>query len=271
MACQVTESLSIGVSPTFDIAQIQLAPFPFASPIAGQYPSATNTHQFYGGGFQVGLLYRTPVGVNFGASFKSPQWFKTFDFNATDPITGLNREITADFRYPMIASVGAAWTNYQLTLLADVRWIDFNSIPIFGDSAGFDTTGAVTGLGWESVFSAALGAQYLLSDRVHLRVGYTATENPISGRDAMFSIPAPAIFQHAFDLGATLQLTDYISVSATWTHAFTNEIDGQLMSPAIGPLPGSSITIEETIDSAVSWASASFIKRRRFGKVSRGF
>ena len=123
----------------------------------------------WGAGFHVGAYY-TWESWGFGASFKSPQWFETFRYQATDEL-GHPRNLKLRFDYPMIVSLGAAYSGFDRFLFAlDVRYVDYRNTKGFGP-AGFDATGAVTGVGWDSVVLVAAGVQYRLSEAVSLRMG----------------------------------------------------------------------------------------------------
>jgi hypothetical protein len=55
--------------------------------------------------------------------------------------------------------------------------------------------------GGDSVFAVALGAQYELTDRVALRMGYLANENPIPDIATLFNVQLPTINQHQISVG----------------------------------------------------------------------
>ena len=260
VAWEITDRVSIGVAPTINMVDAQASPFPFAPTNADfSYSSATGNRAVWGIGAQAGIFYESPSGVNLGFSVKTPQWFSRFKFNSEDEM-GLPRELSTQIEYPMILSLGAAYSGIENLLLAvDVRWIDYASTEAFGESATFSAPPDFTlnGLGWESVWFVALGAQLELTDRLMLRAGYSYNENPIPGALTALNVFAPGIFQHVLNIGASLQLTDSIVASLTWAHGFDNSISGPLISPA-GAVPMSKVGLNQEVDSVVLGLSVLF-------------
>src|SRR5262249_61919213 len=84
-------------------------PTPVPGTPVADYPAGTHTRTAWGQGFQVGAYYTTDVGLNVGASYKSPQWFEPFRWNNQDSF-GLPRNDKFHFVLPMIFSFGPADT-----------------------------------------------------------------------------------------------------------------------------------------------------------------
>lgn len=255
MAVKLTDTISFGVAPTFNMAEAQLDPFGLAAPDDANgdtiftYQSAIQSRMRPGIGVQAGLFMDTEL-FNLGLSLKSPQWFQKFEYETTDEI-GMPRQVEADITYPMILSLGYAYKGWDRWLIAvDARYVDFSSTETFGDSAGFDGTGAVTGLGWKSVFLTGVGAQYQVTDRWTLRGGYSYNTNPIPDQAAFYNTQAAAVYQHVLSVGSSYQLTRNIVSSITWVHGFHNAIDGPWQSP-LGPVPGSVVRVDQEVDSLV--------------------
>ncbi|MBI3468715.1 MAG: outer membrane protein transport protein [Planctomycetes bacterium] len=257
-AYQITDHLSVGFAPTVSLAQLSLDPAVFASPNAnGSYPSATHGRMFWGIGCQGGVYYTSDSCWNFGASIKSTQFFETFRWHSVSS-TGVNRTVKFDADYPMILSFGVGYTGFERWVLAaDFRWLDYENTDGLR-SSGFDSTGAVKGLGWDSIFALALGAQYQWSDRVSLRIGYSFNENPIDDSQAFINAASPVIAEHTLYLGASYKLTDAWKVSVAYVHAFENSISGPIVSPAAGPLAGTSAKSEMFADALVVGVSVQF-------------
>ncbi len=258
----LTDNLAIGFAPTVTMAELVVDPATFAAPDdanangVATFPSATHSRIHWALGFQVGIYYTSDTCWHFGASAKSPQWFQTFRWNSTDEL-GRPRTVTADFDYPMILSVGAAYSGFdRLIVAADVRWIDFEHTDGLR-AAGFDATGAITGLGWDSVFSFGLGAQYQLTEWLSLRSGYLYNQNPVPDELTSFNLASPVIYEHGLYLGASYQVTQAWKVSAAYVHAFENSIEGPIVTP-LGPIPGSSVKSTLSTDSVVMGVSVLF-------------
>jgi long-chain fatty acid transport protein len=193
----------------------------------------------------------------FGASLKSPQWFETYTFNAVTATGNPARpKFTQDF--PMIASVGTSYKGIErLLLAADMRFVDYRDTNGFRH-AGFDAAGRFEGLGWQNVFSVATGAQYLLTDLLALRAGYTFSMNPAGNAVTSFNLGSPTIIQHTLGVGGTYQVTQTFSVSLAYVHLFQNSITGPIIQPFVGPVHGSSVRTAATADSVVFGGAVTF-------------
>lgn len=259
LSYQITDRLAVGFGPTIDIADAQVVPFPFDAPNPpGIYPGATGNRNVWGLGAQAGLYYETDSGVNLGASIKSPQWFERLEVNSTDA-NGFGRELTTQFEYPMIISLGAAYDAIDNVLLAvDLRYIDFDSTQLFGEPAEFKPTGALRGLGWESVWLLCIGGQWQVTERLALRAGYSYNQNPIPDRLSMFNVLAPSVYQNVINFGGSLKLTESLVGSLTYVHAFDHTISGPFIAPPGIPVPASRVAISETIDALVLGLSVLF-------------
>jgi long-chain fatty acid transport protein len=257
VSLQLTDRLSIGGGPTVTMADLQADPLFVVSPDAnGAYPSGTHTHFTWGGGFQVGAFYKLDGGWNLGASFKSPQWFNNFDFQATDD---KGRPLPSSFRFdlPLIASVGVGYTGFDRWLLAaDFRYIDYGNATGFHQS-GFDSTGALQGLGWHSIFAMSTGAQYRVTDAVSVRVGYSYNQNPIPDNQASANVVSPLILEHTVYVGASYRVTDSFLLSLAYLHGFQNSIQGPLVT-SLGTVAGSSVQTSASLDAVVLGATVFF-------------
>jgi long-chain fatty acid transport protein len=263
VAYQLTDHLSIGLAPTVDLATLLVDPAIFASPNnAGQslfpaYPAATHSRAAWGLGFQTGLYYTSLAGWSFGASVKSPQWFEPFRYNAVDGF-GRARALKFHLDLPLIVSLGVSYTGLSRTVLAaDFRYMDYKNTNGFNRS-GFAADGAVQGLGWDSIFVLALGAQYQLTDTLFLRAGYTYNGNPVPGGQAFFNIASPTILQHTISIGATYKMSDRLLLSLAYAHSFENSVQSSLVLPSLGPIPGSSVESRAWADFIILGASVLF-------------
>ncbi len=265
VAYKLTDTLSVGVAANFDVGYLSANPGLFASPtrVNGaqgpglNYPVATNGRSRYGGGFHLGLYYNPGNNWTFGASVKSPQWFDTYTFNG---INAKGQAVTpkVDLDFPMVISVGTAYTGFdKLLLAADLRYFDFHNTDGFR-SSGFDSTGAVRGLGWQNTFGMALGAQYLLSEKFTVRGGYTFSMCPPGDAVTQFNLVSPNLIQHSLAAGASYLVTEKFTLSLTYVHYFQNSIRGPLVSPATGPIAGTEVVNTSTGDSVVIGATVGF-------------
>jgi long-chain fatty acid transport protein len=262
ISVQLTDRLSVGFGPTIDMGSLSADPAVFASPDDADgdgfatYPSGTHGRVAWGGGFQAGLFWKASDHWQFGASFKSPQWFEDYQFNSADEL-GQPRTLTVHLNMPMISSVGVAYTGFERWLLAaDFRYYDYGNTEGFRQS-GFDPTGAVQGLGWHSIFAVAVGAQYKLTDTLSARVGYTFNQDPISDTQSSFNVVSPTIVEHAVYCGLSYQVTEALLLSVAYAHGFQNSISGPLLTP-LGPVPGSVVANTVSADTFLLGATVRF-------------
>jgi long-chain fatty acid transport protein len=267
IACQITENLAIGAAANLDLGSLSANPGVFGAPtlvstpipnLPGlNYPSATDGRFRWGGGFSVGAYYDAGTNWKFGASVKSPQWFDTYTFNAVTANGHIVRP-KVDVDFPMIASVGTAYTGIERLLFAlDLRFADFRDTNGFRHS-GFNPNGSVAGLGWQNLFALGTGVQYQFTDALSLRAGYTFSMNPAGNSVAVFSLLAPTIVQHSVAAGLSYNLTKSCKLSLAYVHFFENSIQGPIITPLTGPIRGSEVRTSATADAVLLGATVSF-------------
>jgi long-chain fatty acid transport protein len=253
---QVTDRLSIGGGPTLTMASLAADPLFLTAPTNGIYPAGTHNQLNWGGGFQVGAYYKLDDGWSVGASVKSPQWMDSFHFDTVN-VLGVPHEAAFRFNIPMIVSLGVGYTGFdRWTLAADVRYVDYHNADGF-DQGGFTSTGAVAGLGWRSIFALSLGAQYQMTDHFSVRMGYSYNQDPISDSQTSFNVASSTILEHAIYCGFSYQVSDALSLSLAYAHAFQNSISGPLVTPA-GAVPGSSVGLTTSADLLVLGLTVKF-------------
>ena len=248
VACAVTDRLSIGVTPTISFSYLSANPLVLAAPNppvgAGglpQYGNGFGSRVSWGGGVNLGLYYILSDAWHFGATIKSPQWFEPMRINSQNQ-AGQPTQAKLDFQLPMVLSFGTAYTGFERLIIdCDLRYFDYSAARGFYQS-GFQANGAVAGLGWNSVFGLALGAQYLLTDRFTVRTGYSYNGNPIPAAQSEFNVASPLIYQHIVSCGVSAKIASNVQANVAYSHAFQNSITGPLYNPAFGALPGTSVT-----------------------------
>jgi long-chain fatty acid transport protein len=259
---RLTDHLAVGVAATVDMSYLTADPAIIASPDGSltpafpSYGAATHTQIAWGMGCQAGVFYTTEMGVNFGASIKSPQWNEPFRYNAQSQV-GAPRLLKFHFDVPLIVSVGTSYTGFErLVLAADFRYVDFGNAQGLHRS-GFDPTGAIAGLGWDSTFAMALGAQYKVTDCLSTRIGYTFNTNPISNAQSSFNVASATIVEHSLAVGLSYRLVNNLDLSVTYAHDFENSINGPIISTR-GAIPGSSVGSNISADALLFGASLKF-------------
>lgn len=235
---QATDRLVVGVGPTVDLALVSFDPAYFAPPnqipgFPNTFNSATNARPYWGGGVRAGLVYSLTDSFDVGFGYTSPQWLETWRFNSRDNL-GNPLTLALDATLPAIYSWGLAWRGTdRLTLAADLRYFDYENTNLFGRPA------REGGLGWESTFAVAVGANYQVTDRVAVRAGYQYNENPLRNASTLFNIQSPAIIQHAISVGTTVAVTDALSTSIGYSYGFENTVTGRAVQ-----IPNANISLE---------------------------
>jgi long-chain fatty acid transport protein len=256
---QLTERLAIGAGPVITAGTPSFNPAFFA-PSKGPlglptFPAGTNARPYWGGGFQVGLLYELNDDWNLGFSYKSPIWQERWDFNAATPTTLVPRRIGIQASLPQMLSWGVAYKGLARTLIAlDLRYIDYADSELFGQKV------IDGGLGWRSVFVVALGAQYEATDRLTLRGGYLYNTNPIPNPVTLFNAQAPGIITNTLTMGASYELNENVTASLAWMHGFRNSIQGPILQ-----IPGSTVRIDAQVDTLWAGVNIKFGGQKRKG------
>lgn len=254
IAYQVNNSVSFGIAPSLNVAMLTVGPFPAATPNDANgdgfpsYPDAPRDAA-YGFGVQAGVLVQSELGWNVAVSFKSRQYFSDFEFDCEDELGVVGVE---KFRmdYPMILSGGLGYSIDKFTLAADLRYIDFSHTPGF-DVSGFSQTGAVLGFGWDTIMLGAIGLQYEVADGIPVRIGYSYNENPISDEMTFYNVSSPAIIQHHFSAGFSVDINNTVTASVAAQYGLQNSIEGPWYNPAFGAVSGTTVTSELSTFTAI--------------------
>lgn len=255
------ERWSVSFSPLLNLGMLQVDPAVFAAPDDANgdgfatYPSGTHSQTAWGGGFSIGTYYDAGEWA-FGASYKSKQWFESYQFNTTDEL-GLPRTLFFKLNLPSVISLGTSYRGIENWLFAaDIRYLDYGNTEGFGET-GFAPTGALLGLGQKSIIAIALGTQYQMTDSLSLRMGYSWSENPVPSSQTSANAASPLVLQHVLSTGATYQATDALALSIAYSHAFENSTTGPLTLPG-GAVPGTSVTSTANADMVIFGATVRF-------------
>ncbi len=231
----------MAVGPTITTGEASVEPFVFAAPnTSGQYAEARATRYGWGGGAQAGVYFVANDYWRFGASLKTKQWMEPLRFFSTDA-SGADRPLKLNFDLPTILSFGTGYTPAENWLIAfDIRYFDYHNSSGLGDAAVYNSDGSLGGLGWRSAIATALGVQYMWSERVSLRGGYTYNESPIKKNQAFFNTATPLHYQHMLSSGFGYALAKNVDVNMAYSYMLPAELRGPITLPS-GNIPGSNV------------------------------
>ncbi|MGO4905007.1 OmpP1/FadL family transporter [Flavobacterium sp. W20_MBD1_R3] len=247
-AYKLSKSVSIGVSPNFNIATLELKPNPTASPTIAGYPT-TNNAMATGFGGQIGIFYQNEEGFKLGASYKTEQQFSNFEFENTY-LDNSTSENSFKMNFPAVYSLGVGYSNSKVDLAFDFRQVEYSKTEGFQDY-GWSATSAVKGFGWKDMQILSLGAQYKGIKKLPLRVGYTYNTNPIKPELAFFSTSATAVIQNAYQFGFGYEFSEKLTLNAVYHNAIS---DGSTEGPIYNPmLAGQNDSLGTVPNSKVSY------------------
>ncbi len=237
MSKQISRYMAVGGGLVVNSVNLALDPAFFAARNPnGTFPPATNGRPRWGAGFQVGLFYSDRETWNFGASFKSQQWFETFHYNSKFP-NGLARDLELQFSLPSIFSFGVGYNLSDKTLISgDVRRFDYANTDLFGD------TPETGGLGWESIWSFAVGVHHGVNDSVSIQAGFLFNQNPIPAGATLSNIQLPAINTKSLSAGVTVALTESVDIVGSAVYAFTHRNRSTILE-----IPGTAVQLKQDL------------------------
>jgi long-chain fatty acid transport protein len=225
-AITVSDRLVVGFGPTVDVAFASFDPYYLAGANdangdgVGTFPTGSHTRPFWGGGFRAGAVYSITDQIDVGFGYTSPQWFETWKFYARNEI-GTPQRFTLNVSLPAIYSLGLAVRPTERLLVgADLRYFDYKNTKLFGQRL------VDGGLGWDSIWAIAVGGRYQATDRIAVSAGYVCNENPIPSIGTLFNVQAPAINQHTFSVGSTMNITEALSLSLGYSYMMRNSQSG---------------------------------------------
>jgi len=248
VAYEISDKFSIGFTPNFNYASLEIAPNPTTAPdlpvdfggTGKGYPEA-DAASTTGIGGQIGLFYDSGKGFKLGASYKTKQTLGDLKFDNTYLDGSDAPENQFDMDFPAILSFGVGYSNETFDLAVDYRMVDYENTGGFeekgwviaeeGMMAGYPT-GAVKGFGWKNIHIISAGLQYKGINKLPLRVGYTYSSNPIDEELAFFSVNATAVVKNAFQFGFGYEISDKFTLNGVYHHGASNgKTEGEMVDP----------------------------------------
>ena len=252
---KIDEHLSIGLAPTFNYSSLQLAPNPLSSPSPTLGYPVSDKATALGLGGQVGIFYNSSKGLKLGVSYKSPQYFGSFDFKNTYLNGDKAPNVQFKMNYPAILSAGIGYSMNTFDLAVDYRFVNYENTDGF-KAKGWTNTASVAGFGWKNMSIISAGIQYKGIHKLPIRVGYTYSSNPITSELAFFSTPATAVIKNAFQFGFGYECNHRLTLNAVYHHGTSDgSTSGPLLNPMMitasnpnGVIPNSNVSYKMTTD-----------------------
>ena len=237
MSKQLTSLIAVGVGAQVTSLSVAVDPAFFADRLpSGLFPPATQGRSYWGGGYQAGVLLTPSSMWNFGASFKSRQFFESFDFNSKDA-RGNAISLSQELSFPWILSFGAAYKGIDKTLVAfDFRHLAYDDTKLFGEPP------AEGGLGWDSIWAAALGFERQVTDMIAVQGGLSMNGNPIPDAATLLNIQFPAINKYSISGGASVALTDRVDITGSVVYGLPHTNRGTILQ-----IPGTLVEIRQDL------------------------
>lgn len=256
VAYQVNDSLSIGGALVVGRASLTARPAGFASPDCSAggvcfVPNA-DSDSAWGFGAQVGVLYKVSDAFNVGLSYQSEMDFEDFEWNSAVanpnlPTFGTRRTLKLQVNNPANVVLGIGFMpTEKLKIALDAKQM------FFADAEGFGDV-----LGWQDITAYGVGVQFQASPKLALRAGYNQTEGAIPDEATFFNVASPAVFGSHVTVGMGVGVTESLTLNLGYYRALSEEISGPFVSPVTGPVPGTRVTTEMTLDSILATFSFS--------------
>ena len=190
VAVQVSDSLALAVGYRLSFGVIKTATDALGLPpaLASLAHDETNLSGANYAGLQAGIRYTPCPGIEAGLTYRSKM-----TLHLTDPkAPKTNQELIKP--HFLGGGIGATFLDQDLKVAFDFKYW------LYGQERGNKDL-----KNWQDAYSGHFGAEYKVTARVPVRVGYTLGRQGVSDRAASFSAPTPGKTQ-AFTVGAGILL-----------------------------------------------------------------
>ena len=229
----VVQYISAKLSNAIDFGSIAAASMVPGAVPGGQDGRGKLRGDDVGFGFTAGMMWQPRDYLRFGASYRSyidheidgKAEFDRGTSGVGDLIANVsggfrNTGIKASAQTPDIANIGFHYDiNDQFSIMGMAEWTNwsrFDELRIrFDNPAQPDS---VTDESWNDSWYFALGGEYRATDELTLRAGVAFDESPIP--DGTRTPRIPGEDRYWVSVGATYEVSDWMSVSAGYTHIF---------------------------------------------------
>lgn len=219
---KVSDKLSVGAALNIDYQSLALSNPQYSLP----------QNQVYGFGATAGLIYKFSDRLQLGASWISKQSMSEFRWNTAAG------EFSMTMDAPQQFALGLAFTPMPgLLIEADVKSIQFgdvlDSIAMARPPGYAGPIPAGLNFGWDDQVVYAIGVQKDIDPKTTVRAGFNYGKSPIGREDVNANIGSLAITETHLSLGLTRKLSDKVSASLSYMHAFHNDVTSNTTSNKI--------------------------------------
>lgn len=209
---RVADGLSLGASYRITYAQQKTSlVIPLPDPMTGMPVPTVMEAELTGtnfAGFMVGANYAATEDLGVAATFRSKVATKV---SGDTTMNGMDFETESEIATPHRVLVGAhhEFMDDRLMLAANFKYLFYSSamdevettmtIPMVGEQT------TTQKFGWKNVAAFALGAEYLATDTVPVRLGYSLSQSATPEEYANALVPSPGMI-HGVHAGAGLRL-----------------------------------------------------------------
>lgn len=186
---------------------------------------------------KLGILYRLAPNLSLGLTYHAKSALSDMETGVAGatvsgvPFAGPGRIRIRDFEWPETTALGVAWQPTPRWLLAaDVKrigWADtMRDFKLSFTPVGGSEIPLTMPLDWDDQTVLAMGAQYQVDDRLHLRAGYNHGKNPVPATtlNPLF----PAIVERHYTVGFDYRVgkADCIAAALSYAPEVTQAIAG---------------------------------------------
>jgi long-chain fatty acid transport protein len=274
LAWQATPKLSLGASLNVYQGSLVIQPLPVVVPDCNPSPTAPNATCFrpgtsgqvasYTAAPQVGLLYDFTPAWSLGLSYTAKQNFPKYEWNSNHvnpnlPNFGQDRKVSIDIDGPPIASLGLGFQpSSSFKLAFDVRWVGYHNTAGIGGSGGINNVQQLVSIGWQDIWIYMLGVEWQAAPTVRLRGGLNFNDSPIKSQLTLNSGGTPSVFEQHYTVGASFAVLPKLDLDLGAYYTPENEKTGPIYGANNVVIPGSSITIRNSILSGLAGFSFHF-------------
>lgn len=234
IAYKISPNHSIGISPLFGYQRFKAEGLSGFNSLSSDSGNLTNRgyDNSHGWGARFGYFGQWTDSYSVGASYATRMKMSKFD-----KYKGLFAE-QGDFDLPANFNLGfAAKVTPDVLVAVDYQHIAYSKVNAVGNAStnsGALGTNDGRGFGWADVNVFKIGVEYKYNNKMMLRAGFSAADNPISSRDVTFNILAPAVIENHATLGMTYNFDKASELTVSYMHAFRNQVSGTSLFTSLG-------------------------------------